>query len=503
MRPFAAAAFLILAPALPLAAQISESMTVEVVEVPVYVSRANKPVRGLTREDFTLTVNGRPQPIDYFDVIDRRATSGEVGAAAAPQLNRRRMTMLLFDVSHSAPWTIRRAQAAATKFVQSARPVDAYSVATLTPRGVTLLVPFTTDHVNVQRAIASLSASRAGDAFGIATTREERVNWASDPMFDPARERFGARVDVPNDMSGVFLQARLENQWRQYQFRSYVDGLGELADVLHPIEGQKSVVLMTQGVQFENDREDAFSWASLMRMHKRFRVAGVILNAVDLNGLPGPFDIQSDPMLFNLALDTGGYVQHDRNDLLAALRDLDEIESVAYVLGFRPPQQQKATNSIRVKVRGAGLLTDVRYRRAYSAARPAGEAMNSVVLADVILNDIPQNGVSLGANVETADDTAAIVVSVPGREVLAYVGDDSATADAFIYVFDKDNAVAGWGQKKISIRANTARGYLEKNALRFAEVLKLEPGHYVAKVLFRVRGTDATGFTRTEFDVGG
>ena len=46
-------------------AQVRESMTVEVVEVPVYITTADgQPIRGLTRDAFQLFVDGRPQPID-------------------------------------------------------------------------------------------------------------------------------------------------------------------------------------------------------------------------------------------------------------------------------------------------------------------------------------------------------------------------------------------------------------------------------------------------------
>src|SRR5258706_7359937 len=52
------------------AAQHREVTTVEVVQVPVYVSVDGKALTGLTRGDFELYVNCKQQPLDYFDVID-------------------------------------------------------------------------------------------------------------------------------------------------------------------------------------------------------------------------------------------------------------------------------------------------------------------------------------------------------------------------------------------------------------------------------------------------
>lgn len=479
------AALLVLSAA-PLVAQVGESMTVEVIEVPVYVSRDGKPVRGLTRDDFTLKVNGEPQTIDYFDVVDRRAAD-----ARAPELNRRRMTMLLFDVSHSFPWTLRRARKAATELIAAAPPNDSYAVATLSSRGISLLVPFTTDHFNVQRAIASLSASEAGDALGLATTAEERALWAGG-SFDPGLDAF-SRIEVTREMTGEWMLARIEREIRAMYARDMNRQLGELAHALAPLEGQKSVILLSHGIPCPPS-------ADLVDMHKAFRTAGVILNAVDLAGLTAPpFEAPApNPQLFHLALSTGGYVQHSRNNFLAALRELEDMESIVYILGFRPPAHQKrGTSSIRVKVRGVGFLTDVRYRREYTPAKPDTDAMNAMVLADVLLNDIPQTGVSVGANVLPAAGSAAITVSVPGREVSAYVGDKKATADVFIYVFDRDKTVAGFGHKQIDVEARDAR-----EQLSISDVVTLEPGQYVAKVLVRLRGTNATGFARTEFQVG-
>ena len=64
---------LLLLLAFPLAAQsVHDALTIEVVDVPVFVTRGNQPVAGLSAEDFELFVNGKPQAIDYFDVAGSR-----------------------------------------------------------------------------------------------------------------------------------------------------------------------------------------------------------------------------------------------------------------------------------------------------------------------------------------------------------------------------------------------------------------------------------------------
>src|SRR5689334_2300455 len=96
-------------------AQVRESITVEVIEVPVYVWGADgTPVRGLKKEAFQLFVNGKPQAIDYFDAIDYGSHPAATAAAQPVRDTReRRLYLLLFDLAYTPPGIIERAQKAA------------------------------------------------------------------------------------------------------------------------------------------------------------------------------------------------------------------------------------------------------------------------------------------------------------------------------------------------------------------------------------------------------
>src|SRR5260370_41417521 len=106
---------LIAACALSAAAQVRENVTVEVVEVPVYVTSGNnQPVLGLTRDAFELFVDGRPQPIEYFDAIDFAKVPAPGAPTAVERPRReRRLYLLLFDLSFATPARIKPAQTAA------------------------------------------------------------------------------------------------------------------------------------------------------------------------------------------------------------------------------------------------------------------------------------------------------------------------------------------------------------------------------------------------------
>src|SRR5690348_10187548 len=114
MKEFACSASLLLV-ALAAHAQLRESTTVEVVEVPVYVSVHGAPVTALIRENFELFINGKRQPIEYFDTIDYAALSPE----QSRDVRQRRLYMLVFDLL-SPPNALQRAQKAAVRFIDDA-----------------------------------------------------------------------------------------------------------------------------------------------------------------------------------------------------------------------------------------------------------------------------------------------------------------------------------------------------------------------------------------------
>src|SRR5437763_16554722 len=87
-------------------AQVRETMTVEVVEVPVYITTSDgQPIRGLTKDAFQLFVDGKPQPIEYFDAVDFASSSAAPATQAAQPrpLRERPLYLLLVALSFATP----------------------------------------------------------------------------------------------------------------------------------------------------------------------------------------------------------------------------------------------------------------------------------------------------------------------------------------------------------------------------------------------------------------
>ena len=529
MRSALAAFFLLLATGLSaqqLPGQINEQITVNVVEVPVYVSRFGRTVTGLTKNDFELTVNGKPQTIDYFDVITNE-TAEEVAPQQEQQpqvdLDRRRMIVLLFDLSQSSYTSIRRAQEAADKFVQEAPPGDVFAVAILTRNGVEFAAPFIRDRVAVRRALGTLRASKASDAFGIATLAAERTAWVAGVNADASsREPVDRIWDVPGINRTAFNQStaaamagnserrmqRFDAEIRTAGRRQITEHLGELATRLAPLSGIKHVVLMAEGAVFPpigamGSPEAIVSpltvWDTVKKMHARFQQAGVVLDAIDIAGLVAPWGVGDTASHFSafstlhtLSLDTGGTVTR-------ALPFLRNAQRVTYILGFRPSATPVKENAIAVKVRNAPVFTEVRYRRTWST-EPRNGADEGLFLADVLVNDIPQNGMTVALDVERAAGQSVVTATIPGKEILA-LGNGTLNLDAFVYIFDEQGQVAEWAYRKSALDLVKGRDALSNEPYTITSRVKLAPGRYVAKVLLRSVESDATGFARAEFTV--
>ena len=511
---------LLVVSAVPLSAQrYDDAITVNVVDVPVYVERFGVPIKGLTREDFELFVNGKPHPIEYFDVVDQRAGENAPATASAPvELKRRRLIVLLFDVA-APPWSLQRARKAAARYVDEGASGDTFAVATVGYSGVLFIVPFTADRIAVQRAIATLRPSAARDPFRVATLDVERSRGGVGGA-DAGRGVFGGiwgghpegRLPgslpgfyEPPAIAGWYTGAAIDRDGAQNDFssRGLIDNLNTLADRLAPLEGLKEVVLLSEG---NSDPDAAFSWAGRLaaftRLHKRFRAAGVILNAVDIGTPSAPGggiervstttnvtpNFLASNFLWSLALDTGGIAT-------TSLPHLQERHRLSYVIGFRPPASRSKQNSISVRVRNQPILTDVRYRKSYSLDREPTD--DGLFLADTLLNDIPQNGVTVDLSV----NGKWVAASIPGVELLSYAPERRLSLDVYFYVFDGQQRPVAWNRMQITVDLDKGREFLSTNPYTMRQEFVLEPGRYVAKALVRIAGTDRMGFRRTAFEV--
>lgn len=455
-----------------------ESVTVEVIDVPVYVQRGLTPVNGLTKDDFELFVNGKRQPIEYFDVV---------GDARDESLRERRLFVLVFDLAFSRPGVIGRAQRAASKVVERAAPGDTFAIATFTSRrGLQFTVPFTTDTVALQRAIRGFSINAADDPLRLVVNAGDRADWmARSPEVQPEGN------DPMFDLAMVSLRPVVETQ---------LEDLGNVAMRLTPLEGQKHVIVLSEGFDPAMLRDPlqpksglasfAAPYANQLYddMHRRFQAAGVFLHTLDIGGLRAAAEPPGVTTLHRLASETGGAIVNDRNDFDDALEDIAAAYGRGYLLGFRPANVKKGYNRISVKVKDQARAY-VAHRQGFYGSAPRIDANDGIYLADILLNDVPQTGIA--AAIEGTGD-GDVSVRVPLRQVAAQLG-DAGSADLLLYVFDANGRAVASRRVTIEVAANATE---EKTIV---VGLGLPSGTYTAKALLRVG--ESIGLTKESVTV--
>ncbi len=448
---------LLLLAALPLNAQLRESVTVEVIEVPVYVTDyAGKPIRGLTRDAFELSVNGKPQPVESFDVVDVAAAPAEERPA-----RQRRLYLLLFDLAYATMNDVHHAQTSAAQLVESdSYDGDLFAVAKYKPReGVQFVSAFLSSKPEIRRAIFTLSPSEAHDPLGVAINEDERTAWIKAPGEELAApsgrgglataERAAALRGGPaNQATIVQPHSRLtENQ---------IEGLDEAVARLSGLEGQKHVVFFTEGAR------TAPSEIYLRDLGRAFRQAGAFLHAVGMLG--GNRDT-----LRLITQETGGRFFWGQ-DVVASLRNLTRSQEVSYLLSFR--RREPGEGKITVNVRGLPSGASVHYRTGYGATTPK-KAVDQLVLADIVTNDVPQSGIDIDGFIKPAKGGAELSIRFPREQVVAQLDPNDPAAEVYLYIFDMKGGSLKFVSKRILFYEKAREG---TGRVGLRETFELPPG---------------------------
>jgi VWFA-related protein len=510
-------------------AQTHESITVQVIDVPVYVFSHGKPISNLTRDNFELFVNGKRQKIDYFDTIELATPLATSAAKAAPAATpiadprARRLFLLVFDLAYGRPAALARAQKAAAIMVDHALPQDFFAVATYGSTGANFVIPFTRDHDVIRRALLKLAPSSAHDALALSITNAERdTAEAWDPSFNGGGGGAGGEDPMAEIMAGFKTE---ERQRAKTAAKDQLADLGSLAARLKDLEGYKHVILFSEGFNSDYltgitnnvggppDIDNAL-WRASRSLYDAFNAAGAHLHTVDLRisdpmspgeggrtpqaapvyagGKPQStqrFDPLANDTLFQFAAQTGGQFIHYTNDLPGALENLSTTTSTGYRLGFRPVNSKKGENTIEVKVKNVPSGTTVSFRKGFSTTPDVRNSSDALLLADIIENDLPQTGTPPMFSFMTRPFMDIII---PARQLARERG-PIENATLMVYIFDGQGKAVEFREKKISIPK------APPSDMAIRQKLDMPPGNYVAKALLRI--DKSIGFARIAFTI--
>jgi VWFA-related protein len=538
-------------------AQMRETVNVNVVEVPVsVVDSSGNPVRGLTAANFEVYDNGKKQAVTSFDKVDF-ASKEAMNAISPMNPAARRSFLLLFDLGFSSPRSLVRAQEAARKFVTTAvQPRDLVGVGTIdNDHSFRLLTAFTTDHDLVSAAIGNPASFRGSDPMQIgnrtyvAEFAGDSGNTSGGPSQEaPSANDSGkagpdrAEIQAQASVERSEVQQRLTAANEQYvraRVEKQIDNLADLARMLRAVPGRKQVVLLSEGfdakyVQGRDARDtkanqadfdkvtsgqvwdvdtneqfgSATSQSILDRMARAFRSSDVVLSAIDIQGVrmdntnaggasSGAGISNSNEGLFVLARPTGGEVFRNSNDLKNNFDRMLRGQEVVYVLGF---QSQGGTpgklHDLKVKlVNASGRVSS---RMGYYEHGGESAAERSLSTAEVIVNDVPQNGVRVAAFAAPfpsnhGNSQVPVILDLNGADLAKNAKGNAAGAEIFVYAFDSAGIVQDRLYQRIALDMGKVGDRLRANGVRYYGTLVLPPGTYAIKSLVRTGDPDPKG----------
>ena len=413
----------------------SIEVTTRLVEINVVVRDKNGPLAGLTKENFTVFDNGKPQRIDVFSVSDSRSRKQTSLGTVRPGFASNRInaagevpesaTVILFDTLNSSNDGTSQTDAlgrqtnnvpqlgAATNnltaindqkeaikqlvnYLRTIREGDRVAPFVLGSQ-LRVFQDFTGDPNTLVRAAARI---RDLDQAGVEVTSMDQLatlmSTDATPMFDFA----GAMT-----MSSTVVRAT-----------ATADAFEAIARHMSGLPGRKNLVWLsagfpfkpivrqrTLGVQAQPAVENANDFSDqLKRAEKALNDANVAVYPVDYQGLNGNYP----EVMMRLADATGGNVSYHTNDLTSAVTTAIADSDVSYTLGFYSSDKREDGKLHDIKVKVDHKDVELHYRSGYySTPLTLSEKQRKAVVGELLSSEVNSSQIGL---VVTADADTAI-----------------------------------------------------------------------------------------------
>ncbi|MBZ5701856.1 MAG: VWA domain-containing protein [Acidobacteriia bacterium] len=486
-------------------------------------------VRGLKKEDFTLSEDGQPQRIQSFDIenVEELALAAQsqaaVSGAAAPEAllraapgqpaafdaRNRRLLLLFFDFTGMDPEQVDRSVRAAKQFVEtSLHPADLVALVSLAT-SLRVDLDFTGDKTRILRVLAAY-ASGQGQGFEYGAT---------------------GSAEGSAETGGSF--AADDTDFNQFNTDRKLLALQSLMSALTGIPQKKSIIYFSNGIS----RSDIDNQSALRAATAAAVKANVSIYPLDIRGLealpPGgeaqsaslhgvsaysgrsvidQFDSNAatQETLSTLAADTGGKAFFDSNDFSAVFSQAQKDSSAYYVLGFTSGNKARdgRFRRLRVNVSRPGVKLD--YRFGYYADRDfehLNRASREEQLETELASDLPQTGVVVyaGASYFRRDGAhyyLAVSLVIPGSQIpfVSEKDKDSATIDVIGEVREPGKTPVGHLRDTVKLAVGQERQVRSKN-VQYNTGFLLPPGSFHLKFIVRENRTGRMGSFETDVQI--
>ena len=524
MRPFVffTIASLLAQPVVPQERPTFSTRTnVVVVDVTVLGSDG-KPVENLTKDDFELYEDGKPQPLQACDPqrLDTKVLPAlnapppkslvprEIRPSAATLDTARdhRLMILLFDFSSMHPAEQIRATDAAVKFISAQMtPSDLVSIMVFGSSLQTVL-NFTADR---DLLLSTIRSFHIGDSSELAS--------------------LGDTGPDPEDDSGLFVAD--ETEFNIFNTDRKLVALEDAARKLSAYPQKKALVYFSAGVEktgVDNQSQLRATINTAVRSNVAFYtidarglmasapggdatrttpVGSKLYSGAGQRALSDSFHNQQET-LYSLAAETGGTALLDSNDLTLGITQVQKDIASYYVLSYASSNPAEDGRYRRIQVKMAPRLAAMRlkldYRPGYFAPATFGKMSSSdkeTQLQQALESENPLTDLPIAVEVdyfrvEKDKYFVPISVKIPGS-ALSFRSKNRKAATELDFIAEVRNTrrhVASVVRDTIPLKLDDATANeVGRKQIQYATGLTLAPGEYTLRFVARENGEGKVG----------
>lgn len=498
-------------------------------------------VRNLTRDDFQVLEDGKPQQVSAFSVIDlpiERADAPLLAPEVVPDVksNTRRFDgriyLMILDDLHTAASRTPRVKAAAKQFI--GRYFGANDIA------------------------AIVSTSGRTDSSQEFTSSRERLLQAVDRfMGQKLRSATVERLEQYQILRGTPRgNERIRDPYefeRASKARNMLDTLENAAKWMANIQGRrKAIVMIGEGIDYDITNPFDNQDATVIQQDLREAITaatrsnvtiysvdprGLTLSGeesmelsgfaddpslrLDMRGLQDELRLSQDS-LRTLSEETGGFALVNANDYQNGFERIQRDNSTYYMLGYYSSNERRDGRYRKIEVRVKRPDLRVRARRGYVAPRDrdaraaaearAAEAKKSGVspeLSEAINSPVPASGIPMAVSAAPFKGTAPnasvlVTLEISARELP--FGDQNGTRQNALelttFALDRKGSVHGLPPSTVQLNMSAqTHDAVVARGLRLTQRLTVPPGQYTLRVGAREQMGGAVGTLSYDLDV--
>jgi VWFA-related protein len=508
---------------------------------------SGKVVTDLTKEDFRLFQDRRPQTISNFSVetpasaaqqvargVASNTASEQPNTDAAPAGNLAlpsRFVALLFDDVHFKLEDLMQTRLAALRFLDSSvQPTERIAIFTTSGQAQ---VDFTDDHAKIREMVKQLMPHFIGGYDPSGTSQCPPMNYYEADLIQNKNDHQALQAATDDALAcGGFSGPSATSQARSVVVSTAMEllqagdtnteyAVGRLIEVVRRISvlpGQRTIVLVSPGFltpTHEYDISDVIDKATR---------ANVFINTLDGRGLytvdaigditrPAPVPSNSAAMaldlsyrvtaeerqsdvLMDLSNGTGGFYFHNSNDLDAGFRMTATVPEVSYLLAFIPEALKfnGQFHSIKVTIAKKGSYT-IQARKGFFAPKHGltPEETAKQDLEEAVFSQEEEHGVPIELHLQYFKSDAvnaklSVLTHVDVSQV-RFEKSQGRNLDDLSFVaalFDRNGNFISGNQKNVELRLkDTTLQRLTQTGMTVRIGFDVKPGGYIVRLVMR------------------